>query len=186
LQHGQSDNQDLGKFTGPTLETDRLILRPIDIEADIDAFCEAYADAPTMRYLTGAVMDRAQTWRSMAMMIGHQSVRGYSFLSVIEKSSGAWVGRVGPWYPEGWPAPEVGWTIHPHHTRKGFAKEVGRACLDYVRDTLGWPSVIHTIIEGNIGSERVAEALGSKRLYRIEGGIPGVSTEPCHVYGQDF
>jgi RimJ/RimL family protein N-acetyltransferase len=186
MQPTQNDIQFLGQALGPTLKTDRLILRPLDIDADFEAICETYADAPTMRYLTGAVMDRAQTWRSIAMMLGHYMVRGYSFLSVIEKSSGQWVGRVGPWFPEGWPVPEVGWTIHPAHTRQGFAKEAGRACLDYVRDDLGWTSVNHVIAEGNIGSERTAEALGSTRLYRLEHGIPGALTEPCHVYGQDF
>lgn len=186
MQPTQLENQAVIQTLGPTLETERLILRPLDIEADFEAVCETYSDAATMRYLGGNVMDRAQTWRSMAMMIGHHMVRGYSFLSVIEKSSGQWVGRVGPWCPEGWPTPEVGWTIHPAHTRKGFAKEAGRACLNYVRDDLGWESVCHVIVEGNLGSERTAEALGSTRLYRLEGGIPGVTTEPCHVYGQDF
>lgn len=170
----------------PTLETERLILRPMDIERDLDAVCEAYADVETMRYLGGKTMDRAQAWRSIAMMLGHHQVRGYSFLSVIEKETGQWVGRVGPWFPEGWPAPEVGWTIHPDHTRKGYAKEAGRACVDYVRDGLGWTSVIHVIADGNVGSEKTAEALGSKRLYRLEDGIPGVSSDPHHVYGQDF
>lgn len=170
----------------PILETERLILRPIDPERDLDAACETYADEATMRYLGGKTLDRAQTWRSLAMMMGHHHVRGYSFLSVFEKGSGDWVGRVGPWCPEGWPAPEVGWTIHPAYTRRGYAKEAGRACLDYVRDELGWNSVIHVIAEGNVGSERTAEALGSKRLYALEEGIPGVTTDLCHVYGQDF
>ncbi len=168
------------------LETERLILRPIDMAADFEAFAECYADAPTMRYIGGAPMSRAQAWRSVAMLIGHQQVRGYSFLSVIEKSSGAWVGRVGPWYPEGWPEPEIGWTLHPKHTGKGFATEAAQACLDHVRDDLGWTSVIHLIAEGNVGSEAVAERLGSKRLRRLDDGIPGVTTDPCHVYGQDF
>lgn len=186
MQPTQLDHQNLGQALAPTLETERLILRPANIDVDLDAFCEAYADAPTMRYLGGATMDRMQTWRSIAMMLGHHMVRGYSFLSVIEKSTGQWVGRVGPWFPEGWPAPEVGWTIHPVHTRKGYAKEAGRACLDYVRDDLGWTSVIHLIQDGNIGSERTAEALGSTRLYTLDDGMPGVTSEKCHVYGQNF
>jgi RimJ/RimL family protein N-acetyltransferase len=175
-----------GFTLGPVLETDRLILRPIDMGADLDAFCDAYADTATMRYLGGQTMDRAQTWRSMAMMLGHHLTRGYSFLSVIEKSTGAWVGRVGPWFPEGWPEPEVGWTIHPAHTRQGYAREAGRACLDYVRDELGWTSVIHLIQEGNIGSEKTAEALGAARLYTLNDGVPGVTDKTCHVYGKDF
>lgn len=170
---------------GPTLETERLILRPIDMEADFQGYYEAHSDPETVRYIGGKTLDEAQTWRTMAMILGHHHTRGYSFLSVIEKATGTWVGRVGPWNPHGWPEPEVGWTIHPAHTRKGFAKEAGQACMDYVRDGLGWPSVIHVILDGNIGSERTAIALGSKRLRGIE-GLPGITDEYCHIYGQTF
>ena len=169
----------------PTLETDRLILRPIDMEADFQGFCEVHADEDTVRYIGGKTLSPEMTWRTMATILGHHHARGYSFLSVIEKATGAWVGRVGPWNPHGWPEPEVGWTIHPKHTRKGYAKEAGRACIDYVRDELGWPSVIHVIVDGNIGSERTAEALGSKRLRPMQ-GLPGVTDELCHIYGQVF
>ena len=170
---------------GPTLETDRLILRPIDMEADLQGFSETFGDADTMRFLGGKTMDRAQTWRKMATFLGHHLTRGYSFMSVVEKDSGQWVGEVGPWYPEGWPGREIGWTLHPAHRGKGYASEAARACLDYVRHTLGWDSVIHVIEEGNFASEKVAEALGSKRLRTIDylGGIgPGV----FNIYGQDF
>lgn len=168
------------------LETERLMLRPIDMAQDFEGFAEAYADADTMRFIGGAPLTRAQAWRAVATLIGHAEVRGYSFLSCIEKATGAWVGEVGPWFPEGWPAPEIGWTLHPAHTGKGYATEAARACLDHVRDDLGWPSVVHLIAEGNTGSERVAERIGSKRLYRLDDGIPGVSNDPCHVYGQEF
>lgn len=169
----------------PTLETDRLILRPIDIEADFDAYCETFSDAETMRFLGGKTKSRAETWRFLSMVIGHHHIRGFSFLSVIEKESGAWVGEVGPWFPEGWPEREVGWTIHPAHRRKGIAHEAGPACIDYVRDDLGWSSVIHVIEEGNIGSERVAESLGSIRLYTLD-HIDGIGDGMYNIYGQSF
>lgn len=170
---------------GPILETERLILRPIDMEADFQGYCDVMSDEDTVRYIGGKTFNPAQTWRSMAMILGHHHARGYSFMSVIEKATGAWVGRVGPWNPHGWPEPEVGWTIHPAHTRKGFAKEAGRACMDYVRDELGWPSAIHLIVDGNIASEKTAERLGSTRL-RVMHGLPGVTDELCHIYGQTF
>ncbi|HHL42875.1 MAG TPA: N-acetyltransferase [Hellea balneolensis] len=111
-------------------------------------------------------------------------MRGYSFYSVIEKESGDWVGRVGPWYPEGWMAPEVGWTIHPAYTRKGYAKEAGAACVEYVFNTLGWQKVIHVIADGNIGSVKTAEAIGSIYQRSVD-GIPAVTDMLCHIYGQD-
>lgn len=177
--------QKTGHRLGPTLETERLILRPIDIEVDLQGFCETYADAETMRFLGGQTKDVAQTWRTLATFLGHHLTRGYSFMSVIEKSSGAWVGDVGPWFPEGWPGREVGWTLHPDHRGKGFAREAGRACIDYVRDDLGWDSVIHVIEEGNVGSEKVAEALGSQRLHTVH-HIPGIGDGVFNIYGQEL
>jgi len=166
------------------LETERLILREIDIEADIDAWHDMMTHEPTVRHIGGQVLDRAGSWRQMATSIGHQQVRGYGFWSVIEKASGQFIGRVGPWNPEGWPEPEVGWTIHRDFTRRGFAKEAGAACVDYCFKTLGWDRVIHVIAEENIGSIKTAESIGSKRLYKI-GRLPPFGEVQCWAYGQE-
>ena len=42
-----------------TLHTERLTLRPIDMDADFEAFAEAYADADTMRFIGGSPLSRA-------------------------------------------------------------------------------------------------------------------------------
>ena len=65
----------------------------------------------------------------MALAIGHWAIRGYGFFSVEHRATGAWVGRVGPWYPEGWPAPEVGWTLSPDHRGRGVGRRLHRAGL---------------------------------------------------------
>lgn len=166
------------------IETKRLILRKIDPERDFEAWAESMADEETVRYLGTKPMNRAEAWRSMAVGIGHWEIRGYGFFSLEHKETGAWVGRVGPWYPEGWPAPEVGWTISPNHLRKGYAEEAGRAAIDHVFNTLGWPRVIHVIMEGNEPSVALAKKLGS-RLIRSQKGIPGVTEENIFIYGQD-
>ncbi|MEL6687475.1 MAG: GNAT family N-acetyltransferase [Pseudomonadota bacterium] len=169
----------------PTLETERLTLRPIDMEADFEGYCAVHSDEESVRYIGGKTLSPEQVWRYMAMVLGHHHARGYAVLSLIEKETGQWVGRVGPWYPHNWPGREVGWAIHPAHTRKGFAKEAGRTCIDYVRDTLGWSDVIHIIEDGNIASVRTAEALGSKHLETVN-GLSGTTDAVCHIYGQTF
>ncbi len=121
----------------------------------------------------------------MAMVIGHWAIRGYGFFSLEHKETGQWVGRVGPWYPEGWPSPEIGWTISPDHLRQGFAIEAARASLEYVVKHLGWPSVIHVILEGNEASMAVARKLGSE-LIRTQQGLPGVTDLPVLIYGQSL
>lgn len=166
------------------LTTDRLILRPIDPERDFEAWARTMADPDTVRYLGLEPMSRREAWRNMAAVIGHWQIRGYGFFSVEHRETGEWVGRVGPWYPEGWPAPEVGWTISPDHTRKGYATEAARAAIAYAFDTLGWKRVSHVILEGNAASVAVAEKVGSSLIER-QSGLEGITDDPVLIYGQD-
>lgn len=167
------------------LETPRLILRHVDPEKDFEAWAECFGRKKVMAGLGGGPgMSRAQAWRHMASVIGHQSIHGYSFYSVIDRASNEWVGRVGQWNPEGWPAPEVGWTIHPDHWQKGYAKEAARACINYAFSILDWPSVSHVIAMDNEASIKTAATLGSRLLCHVD-NIPAVSDDPHYVYGQD-
>jgi RimJ/RimL family protein N-acetyltransferase len=142
------------------------------------------ADEETMRFIGGQVMDRALAWRNMATVIGHWSIRGYGFFSVEHRETGAWLGRVGPWYPEGWPAPEIGWTIAREHWGHGYATEAARTSLDYAFDTLGWTRVVHVILQGNTRSAAVARKLGST-LVETRTGLPGVTEDEIEIYAQD-
>ncbi len=166
------------------IETERLILRDIDPERDFEDWARTMGDERTVRFMGGRVLDRAQAWRNMASLIGHWTIRGYGYFSVETKDTGEWVGRVGPFYPEGWPAPEIGWTISPDHWGKGYATEASRAMIDYVFNTLGWSRVIHVILTGNERSIAVAEKLGST-LLRTQQGLPGVTDEEVLIYGQE-
>jgi RimJ/RimL family protein N-acetyltransferase len=166
---------------GPTLETERLILRPPEA-ADFEGFCEMMGDEEAARYL-GGVQSRPVVWRSLAYMVGSWSLRGYSMWSVIEKSSGDWVGRLGPLYPEGWPAREVGWSLKPSAWGKGYATEGAIAAMDYVFETLGWDSVIHCIDKENIGSIKVAARLGSQFQRKVDAPDP-YAGYVWDIYGQ--
>jgi len=165
------------------IETERLILRKINPERDFEGWARSMADEGTVRYLGTKPMSRAEAWRNMAMAMGHWAIRGYGSFSLQHKESGAWVGRVGPWYPEGWPGREVGWTISPEYLRQGYATEAARASIDYVFNTLAWPQIIHVILEGNEASVAVAMKLGS-RLISTQRGIPGVTEQKVLIYGQ--
>ena len=165
------------------IETERLILRKIDPERDFDEWAYSMADENTVRYLGTEPMSRAQAWRSMAAAIGHWTIRGYGFFSLEHKQTGEWLGRVGPWYPEGWPAPEVGWTISPKHLRNGYAMEAAEASINFAFNTLGWSQVIHVILQGNEPSMALARKLGSSQI-RTQQGVPGVTDEMVLIYGQ--
>src|SRR3712207_2646696 len=120
---------------GPALETARLILRPPE-ERDLDGFAEMMADEEAARFV-GGVQARAGAWRGMAAMAGSWALRGYGMFSVVEKESGLWVGRLGPWRPEGWPGPEVGWGLVRSAWGKGYATEGAAASIDWAFEALG-------------------------------------------------
>jgi RimJ/RimL family protein N-acetyltransferase len=143
----------------PILETERLVLRAPAAE-DFDAWSEWAADEETMRHI-GGVQTREVAWRSMCSVVGAWQVRGFSFFSVIEKATGRWIGRLGPWEPEGWPGREVGWALTHDAWGKGYATEGAAAAMDYVFDVLGWSEAIHTIDPANTASHAVARRLGS-------------------------
>ena len=145
--------------TGPILFTERLILR-LPEPADFEAYAAFAADAETMTHLGGA-MSRAVAWRDFSLRAGAWMTRGFSMFSVVERDTGTWVGRIGPWQPEGWPGTEVGWGVSPHFAGKGYALEAATAAIDYAVDMLGWDDVIHTIAPDNLRSIRLAERLGS-------------------------
>ncbi|MBC7670240.1 MAG: GNAT family N-acetyltransferase [Gemmatimonadaceae bacterium] len=147
---------------GPTLETERLILRPPAAE-DLDGWAELMADPVAARYI-GGVMTRSQAWRAMATMAGSWALNGFGMFSVIEKDTGLWQGRIGPWAPEGWPGTEVGWSLHPRAQGKGYAVEAAVAAVDFAVDTLEWTRIVHCIDPANTPSMRVAEKIGSRFL----------------------
>jgi RimJ/RimL family protein N-acetyltransferase len=143
----------------PRVETERLVLREWRHE-DLEPYAAFLADEKAMRFLGGETRDRQAAWREMAMIVGHWALRGHGFWAVEEKATGAFVGRVGIWEPEGWPATEVGWSIMPDHWRKGFATEAGRAAAQWAFDELGLDSVISLIAPDNAASIGVAKKLG--------------------------
>lgn len=164
----------------PVLETDRLILRPPQRE-DLDAWAAFVEDAEVQRFI-GGVQPRPVAWRHLCIMAGAWSIEGFSMFSVIEKSSGRWIGRLGPWQPEGWPGTEVGWGLVRDAWGKGYASEGATAAIDWAFDTLGWTEVIHTIAPENVNSQAVAKRLGSTVLR--DGWLPAPHDKPTVVWGQ--
>ena len=144
------------------LETDRLKLR-MWRESDLDAYADMCADPLVMRYLgPGKVMTRPESWRSMAVFIGHWHMRGYSHWAVEEKATQKMIGRIGFLNPEGWPGFEIGWTLARHAWGKGYATEGAKVALQYAFKELDQRHVISLIHPCNVASMKVAERIGEK------------------------
>ncbi|MGY3605033.1 GNAT family N-acetyltransferase [Bradyrhizobium sp. Leo121] len=152
------------QFHGPTIETPRLILRSWKA-SDIAPNTAMLADPETARFITPdhkAVTNETTGWRNAAVIAGHWALYGFGMFAVEERSSGRYVGRVGPWYPAGWPGFEVGWGIAKDHRGKGYAVEAARAAIDWVFANLAVDRIIHCIDPVNAASQSVARRLGAK------------------------
>lgn len=142
----------------PVLETPRLILRAPKL-ADFEGFV-AYQISERSRF-TGGPLDRNQAWRSFGHMIGHWVLRGFGVFVLQDRATGAAIGTSGPWFPEGWPEPEIAWTLwDARFEGKGLAAEAALATRAYAYETLGWTTAISLILDGNARSSALARRLG--------------------------
>ena len=146
-------------MSGPVLETERLILRP-PVADDFDHFAAFAREEDTNRHL-GGVKSRSEAWRFFTSLAGAWAVDGFAMFSVIERATGRWIGRLGPWSPPDWPGTEVGWGVAAEFAGRGLAHEGTVAAMDFAVDRLGWGHVIHTIAPDNARSIALARRLGS-------------------------
>lgn len=163
------------------LETPRLILRQPRAE-DFDAYAAFMTDLESAKFL-GGVQPRATAWRGFAQIVGAWQLCGFSMFSVIERATGEWVGRVGPWMPELWPGTEIAWGIVRDRCGRGYATEAAKASIDWAFATLEWDEVIHTIAPANVASQHVARKLGSRN--RGPGRLPAPFEDVAiEIWGQ--
>jgi len=148
-----------------TLETERLVLRaPCEADAEQE-FAFWASDASKF---VGGPLRPDEAWRAIGGILGHWVMRGYGFWAVDDKETGAYLGRVGLWNPLGWPEREIGWTLMPQATGKGYATEAGEAARAHAYDVLGWDTAISLIAPDNTASKAVATRLGAAFDYHYE------------------
>jgi RimJ/RimL family protein N-acetyltransferase len=144
----------------PEIHTRRLTLRGYR-EADVDAlFAMADGDEVIAPFVTYNVAPlREACWRSIALWIGHWGLRGYGMWAVEERRSGAFIGRIGLWEPEGWPGTEVGWMLGRAWWGRGYATEAAGAAMDWGFAHLPVDELVSLIQPDNAASIGVAEKL---------------------------
>ena len=152
-------------------------------QGDAEAYGDMLADAQVARYLShGQPLSPPEAWRHMAMLLGHWQLFGFGPWAVEERATGEMVGRIGPYFPAGWPGLELIWTIRRQSWGRGYATEGADAALAYVFNEMKREHVISLIRPQNAASIRVAEKLGQELQERVEfyGGealVYGISRE---------
>jgi ribosomal-protein-alanine N-acetyltransferase len=143
----------------PTLETRRLRLRA-PLASDFEPFVEFRMSDRAAG--VGGPFTRSEAYSQFGELFGHWILRGYGRWIVADRNTNAPLGLVGLWYPEGWPEPEIAWSVFEGGEGKGIAFEASFAAREFAYSTLGWTTAISLILEGNPRSFALAQRLGAK------------------------
>jgi len=157
----------------PTFESDRLRYRAFR-EDDFEPLARFFADDVSRFY--GGPCDRVTAWRKFAAYPGHWAIRGFGPWAVERKDTNAFIGLVGPWFPEGWVEREITWALMPGHHGHGYATEAAATTLQAAYDILGWTTAISVVVKENTASAAVAARLGAtvERQIDFRGSVADV------------
>lgn len=157
-------------MTFPTLHTDRLILRAPKL-SDFEHWAAFFA-SPRADHERGR-KDRAEAWRYWAADVALWQLKGYGPFSLEDRATGAYVGEVGIYNPEGYPEREIGWFTTPEAEGKGYAFEAAQAVLSWAGASFGWSRLVSYIDAENTRSLALARRLGGGIDPTLTGTEPG-------------
>lgn len=167
----------------PTLETERLILRPHRLD-DFDAYVEMWADPEVVRFIGGKPFGREASWMRFMRQAGIWHHMGFGFFAIVEKETGLFIGEAGfhelrrDITPNIEGTLEAGWALMPTGQGWGYATEAMTAVIGWAGTTFPGQRMTCIIDPDNLPSIRVATRLGFTELARTDyGGGPVVIFE---------
>jgi len=151
----------------PRLLTERLCLRMPRL-ADFEVWAAHFASPRSAH--EGGPKDRHAAWQHWAADVALWTLKGYGPFGVEDRVSGAYLGEVGLYHGEGYPAPELGWFVTPEAEGRGIAAEAAKAVLDWVGASFDWPYITNIIDPANTRSIALGLRLGGA----MDPGLPGI------------
>ena len=148
------------------LETERLILRPLD-ETDYEAIFKMRSDADVMRFIREP-QTSAESANWINLVSSRWATEKIGFCAMIEKSSNEFVGWCGIWKLKETEELEIGYATAKEFLGKGFATEAAAAVLIYAFENLETEKIVAVANPENTPSRRVMEKLGMSYDYTGE------------------
>ncbi len=143
--------------SAPTIETDRLVLRPHEA-ADLDAFW-AFYQSDRSRYMD-VPSSQSQLWAGLLAEVGSWEIFGWGGLA-IETKDGQLAGQVCISQPPHFPELELGWIVFEGFEGFGYAFEAASAMRDFAFEILEVPTLVSYIDRDNRRSVLLAERMGA-------------------------
>jgi RimJ/RimL family protein N-acetyltransferase len=160
----------------PTVfESARLIARHCEV-SDAQAMVDLFGHPDVAKYLPGPRMDSLEHAHRIIGRNLERYARSNGTLGgfmVVEKASGAVVGStLLKHMPDAHMIPtediEVGWHMMPECWGRGYASEIGRACITYGFRQLALPEIHAVVDPENERSLRVARRIGLEHRGRTD------------------
>ncbi len=147
------------------IETERLLIRSFDAEADSAPMLGVYGDPEVMRFILGGALADVEAVKALldGYADAHRSF-GFSSWGVVERASDSLIGDVGFAIFEPTGDIELGYTLARSHWGHGYATEAASACLAAGLAQLSAERIIAVVDEANESSLCVADRIGMRRV----------------------
>ena len=161
----------------PTIETERLILRPLTVDDAQNAFERWTTDpevAKYMMYTAHKSIDETIGWMST---IDIDSDTAYDFAICAKDEDNYLFGSCGVYYCEDDQVFEVGYNLARDHWRKGYGTEVMQALVDFTVKQLHQTAIrgrydIHNEVSGHVMKKCGFEYIGEGKGFKYDGVTP--------------
>lgn len=163
----------------PRLETERLILRPHDVD-DLPECIAMWRDPLVIKYTTGRESTPQQTWQRLLAYRGHWALLGFGYWAVECKSTRRYIGEMGfaNFHRDFQPRiddPEIGWALVPQAHGRGYASEALRKVIEWGDRHLSGTRTVCIIHRENAASAHLAGKFGySVVLHAATDDVPHV------------
>lgn len=161
----------------PTLETERLILRPLSQKDSCDMFDYAHRDALTQYLLWDPHPGESYTHEYLRYVEKRYRAGDFYDWAVVLKENSRMIGTCGfTRIDHTSELGEVGYVINPDYQGNGYATEAAQRVVSFGFETLGLHRMEARFMLGNDASLRVMKKLGMS--------FEGYSRESLYVKGE--
>lgn len=146
------------------LETERLILRHLGPETDVDFILRLLNEPSFLQYIGDKgvrTLDDARAYINNGPLKSYQE-NGFGLYKVELKETGDPIGICGLIKRDTLPAPDIGFAFLPEYWNSGYAHEAAAAVMRHAREVLRLDRILAITSPGNTASEKLLAKIGLK------------------------
>ena len=159
------------------LETDRLILRQLNVDDD-EFILELVNDASFIRFIGDKgvrTLDDSRNYILNGPVASYEKF-GYGLYATELKDGNVPIGMCGILKRDTLPHPDIGFAFLPRYWNKGYAFEAAAAVMKYAREVLGIDQMLAITTPDNEASARLLQKIGLRfeRMIKLSEDAPAV------------